>query len=105
MKKQLLADHIGCDVSMIRESNDKKNLFQYEKSDYLILTCDEANEEAKKQINDSLWSLEAALIRKYLKTEISIEIIEHVQTEMCANCTFLLLSLIEDLNVFLWGSY
>lgn len=101
IRKRLLANHIKCDIHAIKDSKyGKEYLYEYENSDYLILTNEEATEEAKQQINDFLWSLDASLIQKHLKTELSIGAIQHVQSDMCEKCTFLLLSLIEDTNAF-----
>jgi len=100
MRRRLLANHIGCDINAIKESEDKKNLFEFGKSDYLVLTNEEANEEAKLQIRDSIWSFDSSLIMKHLKIEISAKIIEKVQSAMCPHCTLLLFALINDIDAF-----
>lgn len=100
MRQQLLANHLKCDINSIKNSSYKENLFEHENSDYLVLTNEEADEETKNQITDALWSLESSLIKPYIKTDISIETIEHIQAEMCPNCIHLLLVLIENVDLF-----
>lgn len=101
MRKKLLANHLKCDIHAIKDSKyNKEHLFEYENSDYLILTNEEATEEAIQQVNDFLWSLDASLIHKHLKTDLSIGAIQHVQSDMCDKCTFLLLSLIKNPDAF-----
>ena len=100
MRQQLLANHLECDISAIKNSPYKENLFEHENSDYLVLTNEEADKEARVQITDVLWSLDPSLIKKYIKTDISIETIEHIQAEMCPNCVYLLLALMENADYF-----
>ena len=100
MRQQLLANHLGCDINTIKNSLYKENLFEHENSDYLVLSNEEADEETRKQITDTLWSLDALLIKQYIKTDISTETIEHIQAEMCPNCIHLLLALMENVDLF-----
>lgn len=59
MRKRVLAQYLSVDVEDIEESGWDDRQFSLGRSEYLVLTDDEADEKAEEYIEDSVWAFNA----------------------------------------------
>lgn len=79
------------------------NIFYYYNQEYLVLTDEEADEEAKKEVKGSLWAFNSDFIVEHSKigyNERVIKILQNIQSELCEDCQELVEALIEDIDEF-----
>lgn len=79
------------------------NIFYYYNQEYLVLTDEEAEEEAKKEIKNSLWAFNSDFIIEHSKIEYNekvVEVLRKIQSELCEGCQEFIEALIEDLEEF-----
>lgn len=84
-------------------SNYNNNLFEYYNQEYLVLTDEEANEEVKKEIKNTLWAFNSDFIIDHSRIEYSDSICEtlnKIQGELCEGCQEFIEALIEDFDDF-----
>ena len=80
-----------------------KNIFCFYDKEFLILTDEEAEEEAKKEIKFTLWAFNSDFIIEHSKIEYSdrvCEILRNMQSELCEGCQEFIEALIEDFDEF-----
>lgn len=79
------------------------NIFYYYNQEYLVLTDEEAEEEAKKEIKNTLWAFNSDFIIEHSKIEYNervIEILRKIQSELCEGCQEFIEALIKDFDEF-----
>lgn len=64
--------------------------------EYLMLSDDEANMRARREIRDSLWAFLSSFIRSHSSVDIPEKYIEKMQSEMCEQCNEIIYGLIKD---------
>lgn len=104
MRKTLLARHLHCSISHLKESRyGTPHLFEYFNADYLILTNEEANQEFEIQLETLIYQLDIDFIKKHLKIDIPTEILQQYIFDMCDNysCIQVFWELLHDKTAFL----
>ena len=79
------------------------SIFYYYNQEYLVLTDEEAEEEAKKEIKNTLWAFNSDFIIEHSKIEYNqrvVEILRKMQGELCEDCQEFIEALIKDLDEF-----
>lgn len=93
MKKiQALANFLGEDQEEINQSSYNENLFEYGNQEYLVLTDEEADEEVKEYIKETLWAFNASFLAD--ETDMPKEIFEALQPK-CEGANEAILKLVE----------
>ena len=99
-----LAKHLGCDVADISESTYGENTFDAEGGEYLVLTDDEADEVAEREVRESLWAFNADFVASHTKNGLSdecIKAIAEMQGRLCESASPVIEALIEDMDHFI----
>ena len=97
-KEKALALYLGVDENEIEENTWGAYGIKGDGGEYLVLTDEEADEEAKKEIKESLWAFNAIFIlnecnmENYNKVEKSLTA---MQKACCEDCNDFILALIE----------
>lgn len=94
-----LADFVGVEPENIKLDERMNGAFTIDTldSEYLVLTDEEATQEAKEMIKNSLWAFNADFILKCCKFETSKNIIaslRSMQEKSCEDCNDFILALI-----------
>lgn len=100
-----LAKHLGEAPETISEARYGDNLFESGREEYLVLTDEEADADARAAILDSLWAFNAEFVQAHSKAlaSSSVNVIEHVrkmQEELCEDAGPLIRAMIDDLDHF-----
>jgi len=99
-----LAKHLGCEVADITESTYGENSFDAQGGEYLVLTDDEADELAEREIRESIWAFNADFVASHTKNGLSdecIEAIKEMQGRLCEDANPIIEALIEDMDHFI----
>ena len=102
LKSEALANFLGEDPIMI-DGKDGEN-FSFRKSEYLVLTQEEAEEKAAEYIRDSLWAFRTEFIAAHTKNGLTndcIAALNKMQIELGEDCQPILEALIEDMDGFI----
>ena len=98
-----LAKHLKCDVDDISASVYDDNVFDACGGEYLVLTDDEANEQAEQYIRESLWAFDARFIASHAHKalpEQCIEALRKIQGDLCEDAAPFVEALIADMDHF-----
>ena len=108
-KKEALEVFLGEEVENLCD-----NIFESESGEeYMVLTDDEADNEAEKNIKDSLWAFNADFILKHTnfyristaeEDQVFINSIKVMQNTLCENANGLVYAMIEDIDIFIGGA-
>jgi hypothetical protein len=99
-----LAKHLGCEVGDITESTYGENSFDAEGGEYFVLTDNEADELAEREIRESIWAFNADFVASHTKNGLSdecIEAIKEIQGRLCEGASPVIEALIEDMDHFI----
>ena len=98
-KIETLAKHLDCEVDDLKENDDCN--FEDGGNSYMVLTDEEADDQAKEQILDSVWAFNASFLASHAKEGIDEEVIQSIQdNDRCEGNNKVLTALIEDLDHF-----
>ena len=100
-----LSEFLGCDAAEVTESDI--GIYSYGDNEYLVLTDVEADEKTRDYMKLSVWAFRADwLIPKFKKCfqDITIEIVEKMQREMCEDANDILKGMIDDFDFFVSDS-
>jgi len=98
-KKIALAKYIGCDVEDVKGGDD--DILSIGNKEYMVLTDEEADEQTKLYILDSLWAFNSEFIIEHSKLPwIAGEMIKSFQIEKCEDANETIRALIVDLDEF-----
>ena len=96
-KIKALADFLGESVETLRDNGN--NCYQVvDGMEYLVLTDEEADEQARTDIEDSLWAFNAEFILKSCGLDSGSNVIESLrkmQEDSCEGCNDFIRALIE----------
>jgi hypothetical protein len=99
-----LAKHLQCDISDISKASYGDNVYEADGDEYLVLTDNEANELAAKNIKESLWAFNAEFISSHTKhgfDDSQIAAIKEMQGRLCESANSIIEALIVDLDHFI----
>ena len=102
LKAQALADYLGEDVIMI-DGADGEN-FSFRRTEYLVLTQEEAEEKAAQDIRESLWAFRIEFIAGHTRnglTDSCVQALNQMQVELGEDCQPIIEALIEDMDAFI----
>ena len=94
-KEEALADHLGTDLEEARD------ILSEPYPDYLVLTDEEADEQVKEDIRESVWAFNASFIIE--NTDLTYEAEEMItgfQQAKCEGANDTILSMINDFDAF-----
>jgi hypothetical protein len=104
MKIQALAKHLDLEeteIELIEEEWYQDNQFNYDGSqEYLVLTYEEMELEAKERILDSIWAFRSDFLIYYLKGELTTKHIERIQKDLCEDANEVFKALLDDEDRF-----
>ena len=105
-KKEVLEMFLGEEVENLCD-----NIFESESGEeYMVLTDDEADIEAEKNIKESLWAFNADFILKHTnfyhistaeEDQVFINSVKVMQNTLCENANGLIYAMIEDIDIFI----
>lgn len=97
-KIEALAKYLECDIEDIKEND---YCFTYRKQEYLVLTDEEADEEAKEYILDTVWAFNKSFLDAHSEAiaEIDDKTFEVIQ-ERCESSNKAILAMIDDKEWF-----
>ena len=108
-KKKALEMFLGEEVENLYD-----NIFESESGEeYMVLTDDEADIEAEKNIKESLWAFNADFILKHtnfyhISTEeedqVFMNSLKTMQNTLCEDANGLVYAMIEDIDIFVGGA-
>ena len=78
--------------------------FSFRRTEYLILTEEEAKEKAEEYILDSLWAFRTEFIASHTKNGLNqkaIEVLNQMQSELGEDCQPIIEALIDDMDAFI----
>lgn len=111
-RMQALKQFLGLDLEEAKELElfcDEKTI-HYGNQEYLVLTDEEANEEAKNSIENSLWAFNSDFIIKHCKNydemnwyeyDAAVESLREAQAHQCESLNGLVFALIDDISEFI----
>lgn len=102
-KINTLANYLECEEEEITQSEYNKNLFEYGREEYLVLTDEEADEEVKNYIEESVWAFNASFILDHAGIDWNNRIeksLQKIQGELCESANELLKAIIKDFDEF-----
>lgn len=94
----------------LQVSSYDENIIEYYSEEYEVLTDDEADEEAKNSIENSLWAFNADFIIRHCKNydemdsyeyNAAIESLKEAQANQCENLNGLVFALIDNISEFI----
>lgn len=94
-----LAEFLGCDEEDITVSNWNNRVFELGNQEYLVVTDEEADEEATSRIEEDIWAFNAEFILDECgidHNETVISSLQEIQNRCCESCNMFFLSLIEN---------
>jgi hypothetical protein len=98
-----LAKMLGCEVDDISASVYDDKVFDACGGQYLVLTDDEADEQAEQYIRETLWAFRAEFIASHSTSGWSndcVEALEKMQGELCESANPIIEALIKDMDHF-----
>jgi hypothetical protein len=98
-----LAKYLGCEIDDISLSRYEDNAFEARGGEYLVLTDNEADERAHREIKDSLWAFRAEFIASHSTNGWSDECVkslQKMQNELCESANPIIEALIKDMDHF-----
>jgi len=110
-RRLALARHLGLDekhpefqdiLDLIECDGD--NIFVYYNQEYLVLTNEEADEDASVYIKDNIWAFSTEFILSHTRGGFSdrkAEAIKSMQEKLCEDANEILYDLISDISVFI----
>lgn len=93
-----LAEFLGCDEEDITVSNWNNRVFELGNKEYLVVTDEEADEEATSRIEEDIWAFSAKFILETCGIDYNAAVIsslKEMQERCCESCNPFFLSLIE----------
>jgi len=99
-----LAKHLGCGIDEVSTSRYDDETFEACGGEYLVLTDDEADERAEREIKESLWAFRAEFIASHSTNGWSDECVkslEKMQGELCESANPIIEALIKDMDHFI----
>lgn len=94
-----LAKFLGCNKEGIFVSNWNNRVFELGNEEYLVVTDEEADEEATSRIEENIWAFNAKFILDECGidyNESAISSLQEIQNRCCESCNPFLSSLIEN---------
>lgn len=97
------------EIELIQKDISQENVYTVGKSEYMVLTEEEANAKAKEEIERSLWAFNADFILQHNKNcdemdnwewDTAIEALKNAQEKSCENLNGLMKCLISDMDKF-----
>jgi hypothetical protein len=99
-RKIALAKYIGCYLEDIKGQDDDW-LFSIGGKEYVVYTDEEADEQTKLYILDSLWAFNSNFIIEHSKLPCEAEgMLKNFQTDLCEDANETIKALIVDLDEF-----
>ena len=104
-KLETLAEFLEVGTDEITESNYYDNGFSYGNEEYIVLTDEEADKEAREEIRGTLWAfntefiLEHSVISNYSNVTEIVNAFNKVQSELCESANELVYALIVIFNL------
>jgi hypothetical protein len=103
-RMKTLAEFLGVEEEELKQSSYNENLFEYGNQEYLVCTDEEADQEVKENILDSLWAFDTEFILSHSKIECISDRTEKafrkMQMELCESANEIIKAIIEDLDEF-----
>lgn len=111
-RKEALANYLGMEKpekDLIQKDISQDNVYTVGRSEYLVLTDEEANKRAREDIERSLWAFNTSFILEHCSTynRMSIweydsakEALNEVQSKCCESANELVRALIQDMDEF-----
>jgi len=103
-RMKTLAEFLGVEEEELKQSSYNENLFEYGNQEYLVCTDEEADQEVKENILDSLWAFNTEFILRHSKIECISDRTEKafkkMQMELCESANEIVKAIIEDLDEF-----
>lgn len=89
--------------------DENNNTFEVIGNKYKVLTANEADEAAAKEIKNSLWAFDADFIISHAKTgdlstyeyDILVEALQKMRSDLCEAANPLVMALIDDIDDFI----
>jgi len=100
MRRYILARFLNCPAHRVQICEYGANIYRYNSIDYMILTQQEANEEAKRHIWSFLPSIDIDLIIRFLPPHISKDELSNLLINSCENCLLILSRLMPNYELF-----
>jgi len=103
-REEALAKHLDLELEEISEDHCEDNRYTAHRSDYYVLTHDEATAMATEQIKQTLWAFNAEFIAAHCKRGLSddaIKAVRKAQESLCEGANDLIEALIDDLDHFI----
>lgn len=94
-KIELLAKHLEINTEEIEQSSYNENLFEVGNNEYLVVTDEEADEETKDYIKETVWAFSASFLANF--TDLPKEMFTAIQ-DKCENANDPILTVIERVD-------
>jgi len=101
-RARALARHLDCSTDDVSEGY-RDGVFEHGRSDYLVLTDEEADDLVRERIEESLWAFNAEFIASHTKPRLAgpaVKALREVQEKLCERANDLVLALIDDFDRF-----
>lgn len=102
-KTEALAKFLNVEVEEIEGNSDEES-FEHGRSEYLVLTDDEADEKCREYVKDMAWAFKASFIASHTRNglnDAAIKALSKMQGELCEDAQELVLALVEDVDAFI----
>ena len=93
-KEKALAEFLDVEENEVKE-NSRGTYETGNGNEYMVLTDDEADEEAYKEIEDSLWAFNAEFIIEMCGLNSGVESLRTMQKNSCEDCNDFIEAMIE----------
>lgn len=111
-RKEALANYLGMEKpekDLIQKDISQDNVYTVGRSEYLVLTDEEANDKAREEIEHSLWAFNPEFILRHNENcssmdnweyDAAIEALKEAQGKSCENLNGLVRCLISNMDEF-----
>jgi hypothetical protein len=101
LKEEALANHLGIKTNEITQSNRDGFLFEADGGEYMVLTDDEADQQVKENILETVWAFNKSFLDSHSEAiaEMDEDVFKKIQ-EMCEGANKTILRLIDDVDHF-----
>ncbi|GEM_PF-3836345 len=100
MRKKILAKFLNRPENKIFSGEYGCNSYNDITTNYLILTEEEANEEAQKHVWGLIHTFDIDFLMKYLGKQMTKEKVSELMSKHCDNCLLVMASLMPDYDLF-----
>lgn len=98
-KKEALTKFLEIETDEIEVNQYNEAILEANGHEYLVCTDEEAGEEAKERILDSIWAFNPEFLRAHLPDGMTEDVIKTIQT-LCEGANEPLKAMIEDIDHF-----